>query len=83
MADKESANPKPLYWAGSSKRDLLTLPDPVVDFFGYALLGNLYGMIRAADSSQGSTSMTLDTRLSLVAAYVAFAFVGAIVLGVF
>ena len=28
---------KPLYWVGSSKRDLLSLPEPVVEFFGYAL----------------------------------------------
>lgn len=28
---------KPLYWVGSSKKDLLALPDEVVDFFGYAL----------------------------------------------
>jgi phage-related protein len=28
---------KPLYWVGSSKRDLLSMPDPVVDGFGYAL----------------------------------------------
>jgi phage-related protein len=28
---------KPLYWVGSSKRDLLSLPEPVVDFFGYDL----------------------------------------------
>jgi len=28
---------KPLYWVGSSKRDLLSLPEPVVDLFGYAL----------------------------------------------
>jgi phage-related protein len=28
---------KPLYWVGSSKRDLLSLPGPVVDLFGYAL----------------------------------------------
>jgi phage-related protein len=28
---------KPLYWLGSSKRDLLSLPDPVEDLFGYAL----------------------------------------------
>ena len=28
---------KPLYWVGSSKRDLLTLPREVVDVFGYAL----------------------------------------------
>lgn len=28
---------KPLYWVGSSKRDLLSLAGPVVDLFGYAL----------------------------------------------
>ena len=28
---------KPLYWLGSSKRDLLSLPSPVEDLFGYAL----------------------------------------------
>jgi phage-related protein len=28
---------KPLYWAGSSKRDLHSLPDPVEDLFGFAL----------------------------------------------
>jgi phage-related protein len=26
-----------LFWVGSSKRDLLALPEPVVDVFGYAL----------------------------------------------
>lgn len=28
---------KPLYWVGSSKRDLRYLPEPVRDLFGYAL----------------------------------------------
>src|SRR3974390_218803 len=28
---------KPLHWIGSSKRDLLSLPAPVVDLFGFAL----------------------------------------------
>ncbi len=28
---------KPLYWLGSSKRDLQALPDDVVQVFGYAL----------------------------------------------
>jgi phage-related protein len=27
---------KPLQWVGSSKRDLLSLPEPVVDLFGFA-----------------------------------------------
>jgi phage-related protein len=28
---------KPLYWVGSSKRELLTLPETVMQAFGYAL----------------------------------------------
>lgn len=28
---------KPLYWVGSSRRDLLAMPDDVIDTFGYAL----------------------------------------------
>lgn len=28
---------KPLYWVGSSKKDLRALPEEVVDVFGYAL----------------------------------------------
>lgn len=28
---------KPLHWVGSSKKDLLNLPDEVIDDFGYAL----------------------------------------------
>src|SRR6266571_5193563 len=30
-------SPKPLYWVGSSKRDLRSLPSQVGDLFGYAL----------------------------------------------
>ena len=33
----ESSHLTPLHWVGSSKRDLLALPGPVVDFFGFAL----------------------------------------------
>lgn len=28
---------KPLYWVGSSKKDLQSLPEDVQDVFGYAL----------------------------------------------
>jgi phage-related protein len=28
---------KPLYWVGGSKKDLMALPETVVDVFGYAL----------------------------------------------
>ncbi len=28
---------RPLYWVGSSKKDLLALPEEVIDVFGYAL----------------------------------------------
>ena len=34
---EEAAGIRPLYWVGSSKRDLLALPEDVVDVFGYAL----------------------------------------------
>lgn len=37
MAMNEPHGLRPLYWIGSSKRDLLTLPGPVVDLFGHAL----------------------------------------------
>lgn len=33
----ERSELKPLYWVGSSKKDLLSLPEEVVDVFGYAL----------------------------------------------
>jgi hypothetical protein len=52
-------------------------------FFPDIPLGNLCGVMWAADLSEGTQPMTLVNRLSVVAAYVAFAFVGAIVLGVF
>ena len=35
-----SSNPgleRPLHWIGSTKKDFLTFPEPVVDDFGYAL----------------------------------------------
>lgn len=32
-----SHSEKPLHWVGSAKKDLLTLPDEVIDDFGYAL----------------------------------------------
>jgi phage-related protein len=28
---------KPLYWVGSSKKDLKEMPDEIVDTFGFAL----------------------------------------------
>ena len=34
---EQASNPKPLYWVGGSKSDLLALPEEVVDVFGYAL----------------------------------------------
>jgi phage-related protein len=32
-----SHSEKPLHWVGSAKKDLLALPDAVIDDFGYAL----------------------------------------------
>jgi phage-related protein len=37
MSAKPSAELKPLAWVGSAKRDLLALPEEVIDAFGYAL----------------------------------------------
>ena len=37
MAAKPPAESKPLAWVGSAKRDLLALPEEVIDAFGYAL----------------------------------------------
>ena len=37
MVERASEQPKPLEWIGSSKKDLLALPDEVIDVFGYAL----------------------------------------------
>jgi len=34
---RNSSQVKPLYWVGSSKKDLLALPETVVQVFGYAL----------------------------------------------
>lgn len=62
---------KPLYWVGSSKRDLLALPEEVVDVFGYALyqaqIGRKHeqakplkgfgsaGVLEVVEDSQGGT----------------------------
>jgi len=35
--DRRPSSLKPLYWVGSSKRDLLSVPESVVDLFGHAL----------------------------------------------
>jgi len=48
---------------------------------GNALLA--YSVMCGHDVNQGSIPMTMVSRLSVVTAYVAFAFVGAIVIGVF
>ena len=37
MVAKPPAELKPLAWVGSAKRDLLALPEEVIDVFGYAL----------------------------------------------
>jgi phage-related protein len=34
---RASTTPKPIEWIGSSKKDLKSVPDDVVDVFGYAL----------------------------------------------
>ena len=38
MRTRPARNEKPLFWVGSSKRDLLEFPEDVVDNIGYALV---------------------------------------------
>jgi phage-related protein len=40
--------PKPLHWVGSSKRDLLAMPDEVQETFGFALYNAQVGGIHPA-----------------------------------
>jgi len=56
--------------------------DSNADFFGRERFVSLSVMC-GHDVNQGSIPMTMVSRLSVVTAYVAFAFVGAIVIGVF
>ncbi len=37
MLEEQTDRPRPLEWIGSSKKDLMALPEEVVDLFGYAL----------------------------------------------
>jgi len=62
--------------------DAKSASDSAADFFVKPALVSWCGVMWAANSS-GSLAMTMANRLSVVAAYVAFAFVAAIVLGVF
>lgn len=43
MRKRRFAGEKPLYWAGSSKKDFLAFPEGVVDNIGYALSAVQYG----------------------------------------
>ena len=56
--------------------------DSRADFFRPEPFGSL-GITVGSDVNQGGFPVTFVNRLSVVTAYVAFAFVGAIVLGVF
>jgi hypothetical protein len=56
--------------------------DSNADFLGRERFASLARYVRAR-RDQGSIPMTFVSRLSVVTAYVAFAFVGAIVLGMF
>ena len=43
MRSRRARNEKPLHWVGSSKKDLLQFPEPVLDNIGYALGVVQYG----------------------------------------
>jgi phage-related protein len=36
-SDAQSSDPRPVVWIGSSRKDLISLPPPVVDTFGYGI----------------------------------------------
>jgi hypothetical protein len=57
--------------------------DSNADFFGRERFVSLKRYVRARRVPRESIPMTMVSRLSVVTAYVAFAFVGAIVIGVF
>ena len=52
-------------------------------FFAQGRTASLYGVMVGREPSEGNTPMPVVNRLSVLAAYVAFAFVVAILLGVF
>ena len=59
-----------------------TASDSSADFFRREPFVS-FGVTAGSDVNQGGFPVTLVNRLSVVTAYVAFAFVGAIVLGLF
>ena len=57
--------------------------DSNADFFGRERLASVESYLRARREPREYSHMTMVSRLSVVTAYLAFAFVGAIVIGVF
>jgi phage-related protein len=84
------ASPKPLLWVGSSKKDLLAMPDEVQDTFGYALhlaqMGSKHmqtkplkgfgsaGVLEVVESVAGSTYRAVYTVKIAGAVYVLHCF---------
>ena len=61
MARNPAYGEKPLYWVGSSKRDLLGLPEPVKDALGLALsVAQFGGKHPAAKPWKGEGQGTLE-----------------------
>ncbi len=80
---------KPLHWVGSAKRDLLALPEAVVDDFGYALSavqsgatpaqakawkGEGTGVLELVDNHRGDTFRAVYTVRFALAVYVLHCF---------
>ena len=81
---------KPLFWVGSSKKDLLEMPEDVVDVFGYALYlaqsGNKHqqtkplkgfgsaGVLEIVEDYDGSTYRAVYTVRFINAVYVLHCF---------
>jgi phage-related protein len=91
MASRSPVIPKekPLHWVGSSKKDLLALPEPVIDDFGYALgavqlggqpsdskpwKGEGVGVFELVDNHRGDTYRAVYTVSFVKAVYVLHCF---------
>lgn len=87
---QSATDPKPLLWVGSSKKDLLAMPEEVQDTFGYALhlaqTGGKHdqakvlkgfgssGVLEVVESEKGSTFRAVYTVKVKAAVYVLHCF---------
>jgi len=58
---------KPVYWVGASKKDLLQMPDEVIDVFGFALhlaqSGKKHNQAKALKGFGGAGASKLQNKM--------------------